>query len=31
MLKLGATLDSKMSFEKHLRFVCRAATHGFGI
>ena len=28
---LGATFDSKMTFEKHLRSVSRAATQRFGI
>ena len=28
---LGVTFDSKMTFEKHLRSVSRAASHGFGI
>ena len=28
---LGVTFDSKMSFEKHLRSVCRAASQRLGI
>ena len=28
---LGATFDSKMTFEKHLRSVSRAASQGLGI
>ena len=28
---LGVTFDSKMTFEKHLRFVCREASWYFGI
>ena len=31
LVKFGVTFDSKMTFEKHLRSVCRAASQRLGI